>query len=417
MSTLLPKFLISIVLSIVFLILLFNKEKFSKLTHNQENKAFLALIFILRILPLILIFLVFKYDATSDVKLFHIWAQVAKQGYFVYRDFPAPYAPLFSYITAIPLFLHNHLNSILAEMVFIEIIILAISYKYFSENYGKSTSLYNSALYLSLPASFILSVLGGQEDVWMWGIIVSALYIFQKTKDSFWVGIILGIGMITTKVLFVFCLPIAFILIQNKWRYLIGLAIIGLPTLAILVYFGGDTFLLPIQEANNPRSPNIWSILNPFIKVYDGIGIKNLNLIGLISNLLLVIIFSIKAKLNKISIEKALPLIWVLSNLWLMFIQQSSLANYCYIYLIPLIFYFDNFKNKQFAIMTLFLSFVCAMQPPVWWGEFTPVFKDLNEVLKPMNLIEYILEILIVVSIIYFCINIYKSIFTKSNAI
>lgn len=411
MSTLVPKFIISIALSILFLVILYNKNKILKYTNYQENLALTIAIIILRVLPVFLIFFYFDFDATSDVKMFHTWANTAKQGYFVYRDFPAPYAPLFSYITALPLFFYNHQNSILALMVLIEIIILVFSFRYFSKIYGKSTSLFNSFLYLSLPFSFIMAVISGQEDVWMWGIIIAVLIIYQKNKDSFWVGIILGIGMITTKVLFVLSLPIAFILLKNKWRYIVGLGLIGLPTLAILIYYGGDTFLLPIQEANNPRSPNIWSIINPFIKVYDGIGIKNLNYIGLISNLIIGLILSIKANNLKIPFEKAFPMIWLISNLWLMFIQQSSLAHYSFIYLIPLIFYFDNFKNKQIAIATLSFSFACAMQPPVWWGQKTPVFKDLNDILKPMNLLEYCLEIFIIGGIIYFCVIVLQSIF------
>ena len=149
------------------------------------------------------------------------------------------------------------------------------------------------------------------------------LYFYKKNQDSLWVGIILGIGMIITKVLFVLALPIALILIDKKIRFLAGLAIIGIPTLAILIYFGGDSFLLPIQEANNPRTPNIWSIFNPFFNVYENIGIKNLNKIGLISNIILIIALSILAKMKNLSFSLAFPLIWIFSNCWLMFIQQS----------------------------------------------------------------------------------------------
>jgi hypothetical protein len=412
MDTLLPKFAISIICSIVFLLILFNKEKIQQLTKNRENIYFFSAIILSRFLPVFIIFYALDYDATSDVKMFHTWAVTAKDGYFVYRDFKAPYAPLYPYITALPLFIYNHPNSILALMVVIESVILSITYNYFSKKTSISTSLYNSLLYLSLPATFVLSVISGQEDIWMWGVIVVSLWAYNKTFDSLWVGIILGIGMIVTKVIFVFSLPIAFILLSKKIRFLTGLAIIGLPTLAILVYFGGDSFLLPIQEANNPRTPNIWSILNPFFKVYDGIGIKNLNLIGLITNILVIVYLSIKSKNNQ-PFVKAFPLIWIVSTCWLMFIQQSSLSNYCYIFLMPLVFLFT--ENKKALIVALLFSFACTIQPPIWWGQKMPIYNGLTEILKPLNLLEYGLEIFIVGCIIYFCKIIIDTLFTKNG--
>ncbi|MES2797350.1 MAG: hypothetical protein V4683_15365 [Bacteroidota bacterium] len=413
MDTLLPKFAISVACSIVFLILLFNKERILRLVKNSENIYFLLSLIVFRFIPILIVYLLLKFDATSDVKMFHTWAVTAKNGYFVYRDFYSPYAPLFSYITALPLFFYNHVNSILLLMVVIEVTILTITYRYFANLDSKSHSFYYSLLYLSLPATFVLSVISGQEDIWMWGIIICSLLIYQKTNDSFWVGTILGIGMIVTKVIFVFSLPIAFILLPKKLRLLVGLALIGIPTLCILVYFGGDTFLLPIQEANNPRTPNIWSILNPFLSVYSNIGIKNLNLIGLISNVTIIILLSLKSKIAQITFSKAFPLIWIFSNCWLMFIQQSSLSNYCFVFLMPIIFMFSAQKDLKFLIITLLFSVACTLQPPIWWGQKMPIYANLSDILKPINLVEYILEIFIVGCIIYFCKTIIHTLFSK----
>ncbi len=415
MNTLIPKFIISIIGSIIFAVIFFNKEKIKQITLNHETKYFYLAILFTRIIPVFVIFLFLDYDATSDVKMFFDWAQAAKTGHLVYRDFRAPYAPLFSYITAIPLFIHNHVNSVLLLMVLIEAVILSFTFHFIQKKITKQQSLLAALLYLTLPATFILSVIGGQEDIWMWGVILVSLIVFENTKNSFWVGVVLGFGMIITKVIFVFCLPIALILLPNKIKYILGLAVIGLPSLAILVYFGGDTFLLPIQEANNPRTPNIWSIINPFIDFYNIIGIKNLNLIGLITNILIISYFSIKAKIKEIPFQKAFPLLWILSNLWLMFIQQSSLSNYCYIFLMPLIFYYYPAKNQINIWLILLFSFACAIQPPIWWGQKMPLYTSWQALTKPINALEYGLEIFIVGCIIYFCINILKTLFGNES--
>lgn len=413
MDTLLPKFAISIFCSLFFLTILFNKQKIAGISKNKERQLFLLAIIFARILPVLIIFLWLDYDATSDVKMFHTWAQTAKEGYIVYKDFPAPYAPLFSYITALPLFFYDHPNAILLLMVIIEIVILYFTYIFYSRKTSKFEAFYHSILYLSLPASFVLSVISGQEDVWMWGMVLFALYFYQKTRDDFWVGIALGIGMLVTKVLFIFAIIIAFFLLSKKVRYIIGLALIGIPALVLLVYLGGDTFLLPIQEANNPRTPNIWSIINPIFEVYSTIGIKNLNLFGLISNLFIISYLSLKAKKLKLQFHKAFTIIWIISICWLMLIQQSSLANYCFIFLIPLVFIFGATTNKRFLIITLLFSFACTIQPPIWWGQKMPLFKGIEDLSIPINMLEYGLEIFIVGTLLCFCKELYKLLFVE----
>ncbi len=407
MVTLIPKFYISIFCASVFLIIFFNKSNLQKITTNHENK-FLALALLLsRIIPVFIVYMYYNFDAKSDVSMFYNWAQLAKKGAFVYRDFDSPYAPLFSYITAIPLYIYNSANTIVLLMVLIEVAILVLTYIYFNETIGKATSLFYSLLYLTLPATFILSVFGGQEDIWMWGIIVFALIIQRHFNDSFWVGIIFGLGMITTKVLFIFALPIGFILLNKKIRYLTGLMLIGLPSLFILVYFGGDSFLLPIQQANDPRNPNIWSIINPFFNSYKILGIKALNLIGLLSNVFLIIWLSLKAKQQNKTFNEAMPIIWVLSSCWIMIIQQSSLCNYCFVYLMPLLFYYST--NLKTILIILFFSIACSLQPPIWWGLKMPSYNSLNDLRNPLSLVEYLLEIFIIGCIFYFCKRIYDS--------
>jgi hypothetical protein len=411
MDTLLPKFIISIFCTLVFLFLINNKPFITKLTTNHEYKWLSFALLASRLIPIFIVYLFYHYDAKSDVQMFYEWAVLAKKGAFVYRDFDSPYAPLFSYITAIPLYFYNSANTIVLLMVLIEVGILIMTFYFYSEIYGKNISLYVSLLYLSLPATLILSVVSGQEDVWMWGIIILAMLVYNYRPDSLLVGLIFGIGMITTKVLFVFALPIALILLPNKIRYLIGLAVIGLPTLAILVYYGGDSFLLPIQQANDPRNPNFWSIINPFFNVYKILGIKLLNIIGLVSNIILVVALSIKAKELKKTFNEALPLIWLISSLWVMVIQQSSLSNYCFVYLMPLIFIYASSKKNNLII--LLLSFACTIQPPLWWGLKMPTFNHISDLRLPLNALEYILEILIIGCIVYFCSKLYTNFFVE----
>jgi hypothetical protein len=108
-------------------------------------------------------------------------------------------------------------------------------------------------------------------------------------------------------------------------------------------------------------------------------------------------------------------LIWILSNCWIMIIQQSSLSNYCYVYLMPMVFIFIREKSKSFTAILLLFSIACAIQPPIWWGLKMPIYNDLNAFNKSINLVEYLLEIFIIVCIIYFCKIIINQILLKKH--
>ena len=69
-------------------------------------------------------------------------------------------------------------------------------------------SVYYALIYLLLPATFILSVLGGQEDILMWGALVFSLLLFRRKENFILLGISLGIGLLVTKALFVLFIPI-----------------------------------------------------------------------------------------------------------------------------------------------------------------------------------------------------------------
>ena len=246
----------------------------------QQQPMVIWLAFIaLRILPFIAVYLVFDYDARSDVHMFYVSALDAYKLKLVYKDFDSAYSPVFAYLTALPLIFWNSPKAIILLLILIEGITLQLTFRLYRDGGGvhfRGDSPFHKALiYLFLPIPFVLSVLSGQEDLLMWLFGVICLLVWRERRDDLWVGIVLGIGMVVTKAILILTLIPVFFLVRNQIRYVLGLLIVGIPSLAIMYWLVGMEFLEPIQQANDPRTPNIWTILPDGYRAYGTAGGQN----------------------------------------------------------------------------------------------------------------------------------------------
>lgn len=403
---------LKLIISFCLLLTSFILGKFdvaNRMKFFQNDLRFFTLTFLFfRIFPFILIYIVLENNARSDVQMFYDSALKAFQGGFVYRDFPNAYSPLFPYLTAIPLFFVESAKSILLEMILLEGLILWISFKFFRNLDGKSLLL----VYLLLPSSFIFSVLGGQEDVLMWGVIVAVLVIYQKTNSFFWVGIGLGIGLLLTKFLLILIFPAIFIYTRSKGKLLLGCLFVGVPSLLFLYTQIQWDFLSPIQQANDPRLPNLWSVLHVITNGWSPLGPKWLNWAGLLA-----IISGSSAfawRYRSLPLEYFLPNLFIIIFIGMMIVQQSSLANYAYNFMLPFIFVSYPYLNNKQKIFFAIFNIALVIQPPIWWGQQMKYLHQWSDLLVPVNLLEYSMELIILLGLIYFLIDRLKKVHSFS---
>jgi len=400
------KLSIGVLLSILFLVLLLSNKEI--LIFRNERFTLFSSFFFLRILPFFIIYIILNFDARSDVEMFYESALGAKRFGFVYRDFESAYSPLFAYITALPLFLWNSPKAIILFMIIVECAIVWFTINHYKSKYALKLGI----LYLLLPGSFVFSVLGGQEDIWMWLFILIGIY-FSKIKEKpFYLGLALGFGLLITKALLVLYIPAILVFSKKPLHIFYGLLLIGIPSLCFLYLHSEFLFLSPIQQANDPRTPNIWSVIHPLSNGFIPIGPKILNWLGLFTIQSLGIYFAVKLK-NRIPMSEFLLYNFLIISIWLMIIQQSSLANYAYVYLLPLIFYLKLEKSKKAILLLLFFNVLIIVQPALWWGLKMPVFHSLSEINLPFEKIEYSLEVLILAMLfwlLFFVINRLKKI-------
>ncbi|MFD1817471.1 hypothetical protein SAMN04515674_107215 [Pseudarcicella hirudinis] len=404
MSVLFVKITLSLILLALTGLVIKYQNSINTLTEGKEVQYFLSASLVLRIIPFIIIFIFLNVSPHSDVIMFMNWAVSAKSGHLVYRDFDSPYAPLFSYITALPLWLWDSDKAIIALMIVVELVVLWCTCLF----YRSTVKFHVVLIYLLLPISFVLTVLGGQEDIWMWGIALLALWVNRKYKNDFILGIALAMGLVFTKVLFVLVIPAVFIFVKDRVKLVAGLLTIGIPVLGILIWKSGFAFLLPIQQANDPRTPNFWTILNPFFSSIVHLGSKPLNWIGLISIPISTCLVALKFR-DKIDFQDFFPRLWVFTYAWMMISQQSSLANYAFIYAITLVYTANLFNDKKSIIIFFIFNFAIIVQPAIWWNIGMPLFSHPSDLASTLPFFEYILEIVIVSCLVYYLRKMVKS--------
>lgn len=361
-----------------------------------------------RLLPFILIYLILGVEPTSDVNGFWYMATHAVLGDLVYRDFWSPYSPLFSYFLGIGSILWNNPRVVVLMMILMEGIAVLLSWHYFKPHVGKSSLFFYTIIYFLLPGSLILSVVGAQEDVWMW-LFYTLAFILGKRKNNIWMySFLLAIGVLMTKAIFVLFLVPLFFLEKEKWRFALPLASVGLASVLWLYFNVGDAFLQPMGEADTLRAPNIISVLNPWFFDRLGAGASVWNWVGLVVTLLMGGITTWKWRHKKF--EEAASYIFIIMYATLMIVQQSAYSNYIFIFLLPLALGLGQLENRNFVRFILFYTIVCVIHPSYWWRLGMPKYLSISDIFQNVSsLIDYVLQASIVLLTIGLIVYLFKN--------
>jgi hypothetical protein len=345
----------------------------------------------LRLLPYLGLYVVLRQPAPSDLVGFYNGASGALLGKLAYRDYVTVYAPFFSYLTALPLLLWHDPRAIIGLMVLVEGALLGWTVRrYRIGRFGVLT-------YLLLPASVVFCVLGGQEDVWMWGFGLGFLATYRR---PFRAGLVVGLGLLVTKALFVVVIPALFFWMRDKVRFTLGMAAVGLPVLAFWYYFGGLSFLMPIDITQDPLAPNLWSVAYPFLGDWvERANPRVFNWLGLGLIILVSCLFTLRRRND--APETWLSQLWVLAFGLVMLVLRSSYANYVFAFVLPLwVLVLARPQARTLRTVVLVLNVLAAVQPSLWWRLGLPFYRfaDLTE---PLRFLEYGTQLGLVVGVAY----------------
>ncbi|GGN15026.1 hypothetical protein GCM10010967_59520 [Dyadobacter beijingensis] len=402
MNIILAKTAISIAALLVTAALLFKKDALTDWLEKKSANAVLSVAWIiLRLLPFIAVYLVANMEPTSDVNGFWDEGSKASLGQVVYRDFWSPYSPLYAYFLGIWLKLWYSPKMIVLTMAVMDGVALLVSYHFFRPFQTRGAFLFRALIYLLLPGSLVLCVIGAQEDVWMWLFVTLAYLVRERTLRVEWYAAILAIGLLMTKAIFVLIMVPLFLLEKQKVRFVIPIAIIGIISLAVLYPLVGLEFMQPLDEAKTLRAPNIPSVLNPWFYNNIGVGEKFWNWIGLVASVGLACLAA--WRLRYADFRVMLSKVWIVLYATMMIVQQSAYSNYIFLFLLPLVFYVIDWKNKTQVTILFVFNLLCVVHPSYWWRLGMPCYMTPSDTTASTELlIDYSMQTAIVILTGYF---------------
>lgn len=359
---------------------------------------------LLRVLPFVVVYLLAGIEPQSDLVGFYNGAAAALQGKLVYRDFISVYAPLYAYLTALPLLVWNHPKALVLFMILIEGLVLWAT----ARRYGWPGR--QVLLYLLMPGSLLLSVIGGQEDVWMWGCGLLLLYGAIERRSWLLAGMAVGAAMVITKALFVVVVPALLVLARRPAAFVGGALLLGLPVLAWQFLSSEWAFLMPLQLGREPLSPNLWSVLYPLAGGWlAAVSPSLLNYAGL-AGVMGVSSFWAWRHGRHLPLPQAVAVVWVLAFSLVMLLVRSAYANYIFAFLMPLLAArIINFSSRREVAVLLVFNILCIIQPSLWWRLGQPFYR-LTDLARPAFLLEYLLEAGIVAGLLYFIVLCFRPI-------
>lgn len=169
-----------------------------------------------------LVFLVLKYPVHGDVaRYYYPEALAVLHGLLPGHDFHVSYAPLFSYLAALPVCCWHSPMSIIIFTMLLELCTLPCWIMLAEQAFGKTVSYRAALLYVFNPLALCYSALFGSSQLWLALLLALALLARQKKKD-FVSGVALGAALVMIKALAVLFVPALVATAAKKRRWMLG---------------------------------------------------------------------------------------------------------------------------------------------------------------------------------------------------
>lgn len=268
---------------------------------------------------------------------------------------------------------------------------------YFTYKKRTPDALLLACLYWMLPASFVFIVLNGQEDIWFW--LVTLLiwrHVTNRPRNyEVGAGLLFAVGLLCIKVTYIFFLFPLLIFVRRPLRMLATMAVPGAIALAILYVNVGDKFLMPIQHTQTLLTPNLFSVLRPFIESVVHISESSytlLNWIGLLLTLGTTILIAWRYRSR--AFQDIIPPLFLVSFVAMTIFQPSAPGGYATSYLLIMLFALIDPKNRQYGILVLTFSWLLVVQPFIYVFNGSPDYTNIRMLGTPILGFEYLLQVL-----------------------
>ncbi len=90
-------------------------------------------------------------------------------------------------------------------------------------------------------------------------------------------------------------------------------------------------------------------------------------------------------------------------------VQKNAVANYTYLFMLPLVFQMVDFRNRTSVVFLLVFNIAAAVHPSLWWRIGQPYYQTVSEIFsKPVYILEYSIELFIVGYLLYLVVKAQK---------
>jgi hypothetical protein len=370
---------------------------------------------IFRLVPFVIIYLLFSFTPKSDVEFYYYpIGLAAKTLKVMYRDVYCPYGPLFGYWMSIPLFFWNNSKVLILHLTLIELLAVWLTYRFYEEKQTRGERLFRSLFYMMLPVPFVFTIMSGQEDVWLWLFALLALQVMVRKQSDYLCGLVLALGLLSTKAVFILVVIPFLLLTRRPVAFIAGLATLGLPTLVYLYLETGFLFLeQPLEEGSYLKAPNWASLLHPWTSTFINPSLSVWNYVGLLISLVVGILIIQKVRSRDYS--KYFPLFFIATFSVMTVVQKNAVANYAYLFMLPLVFRFVNFHNRQEVFWLILFNVIAAVHPSFWWRIGQPYYETVGDIFaKPVFMLEYAMEMYLIGYLLHVSLKARKELRDKS---
>ena len=411
-TTSFAKTIVAVLLALLCAGLLWQQRRLMPALTSRDRLTRWAVFGLFRLAPFVLVYVVLGQEPRSDVEFFWVRAKAAFAGQWVYRDFLSYHAPLFSYITAIPLLIWYNPRVLVLFMAVVEFIIANATYRRYQTQ--TPDTLLRYVLYYALPLPVVAMVLSSEEDIWMWGFGLLTLSLAANRRFSFLAGLLWGAAMLTIKFMLVVLLIPVFFLIKDRFRYVVGLAVVGIPALVLLYGLMGLAFLMPIQHSEIPMAPNLLSVLRPVLgSVFGQTSLTSLNWVGL---LLTIGLSSAAAwQVRHAGYHRMFPYLYCLVFCLFMLCLPSAPGYYLFAHELVLVMLVLRNSRTDWGRFIL-LNVLLVIQPIIWvvYGKMA-LYNSFSTLTDPIHLLDYGIQLTEVVLLLWLLRLTYRQLIAESR--
>lgn len=332
--------------------------------RNFDRTAF-GLLAASRLGLFVLVFAVFQFEPTSDVRVYYAEANAIYVGGIPFVDINTAYGPLFDYVLAAVIAIWNDPAALILFTICLELFSLPVWLRVGRASFEEATVRRATVLYVCNTVALANVAIAGENQVWL-SLFLGASLLALSRDHKFLSGIYLGASVVVVKFLSLLFAPIFFLATRFSLRWGIGFVIVPLATYATILMVGGQPLDQVYAQAADQSSGNIPYLLTALnLDLTNGLPewVTNVVSFAILCLCFLFVYFRFGFSTSRQAVIGSAFLLVVV-----MLVSKKAYADYIIVALFPLCLAILNGKKPLLvALIFSLLTAVATVEPSLWF--------------------------------------------------